>query len=459
MPTPKELHRGLNLRHIQFLALGSSIGTGLFYGSNEAIKLAGPAVLAAYLLAGFFIFVVMRSLGELILNTPEGKSFGDYITIHVNPKWGFITGWAYILEMVIVCIADLTAFGIYMQFWFPTVAPWIWIAVAIGILGLINLQHIRIFGEVEFWLNIIKILALTAMILGGLYLLARNEVFHQPMAEVNVSLGNLVDFGGFWANGMSGLILCFPIVLFSFGGIEIIGLTALEAKNPTKAIPMAINSVPFRIIFFYVLTIFTILTIIPWTKLDNSQSPFVLLFSYLGLDYGASILNVVVISASISAINSDIFSASRMLYSLAGKGDAPRWLGALNKNHLPWKAVLMVGSILCLSILLNYLFPKEIFVLIAAAASFITIFVWIMILIAQLKMRQALGQKTSVLFKAFGFPWLQISALGFFSFVILTMLYLENTRICVFSGVAILMGIFLLRQFSTIKLRGRNQCL
>jgi histidine transporter len=316
------LQRGLNTRHIRFLALGSAIGTGLFYGSATAIKMAGPSVLLAYIVAGIAIYIVMRALGEMAVQNPVSGSFSHYASQYIGPLAGFTTGWTYVFEMIIVALADVTAFGIYMGFWYPDVPRWIWILSLIMFLGAINLIHVKVFGELEFWLSIVKVTAIVAMILGGLGLMIYG--FNADQAGFTTGIQNLWIHEGFMPNGIAGLIACLSVVVFAFGGIEIIGITAGESKDPKTSIPKAINAVPVRILLFYVLTIFVLMSIFPWNQIGSQGSPFVQIFENLGIGSAATILNIVVITAAVSAINSDVFGAGRMLFGMSSRGQAPQ---------------------------------------------------------------------------------------------------------------------------------------
>ncbi|HEX5381444.1 MAG TPA: amino acid permease, partial [Acinetobacter sp.] len=316
------LQRGLNTRHIRFLALGSAIGTGLFYGSATAIKMAGPSVLLAYIVAGIAIYIVMRALGEMAVHNPVSGSFSHYASQYISPLAGFTTGWTYVFEMVIVALADVTAFGIYMGFWYPDVPRWIWILSLIMFLGAINLIHVKVFGELEFWLSIIKVTAIVAMILGGLGLMFYG--FQADHSNFVPGISNLWIYDGFMPHGIAGLVACLSVVVFAFGGIEIIGITAGESQDPKTTLPKAINAVPVRILLFYVLTIFVLMSIFPWNQIGSQGSPFVQIFENLGIKSAANILNIVVITAAVSAINSDVFGAGRMLYGMANRGQAPR---------------------------------------------------------------------------------------------------------------------------------------
>lgn len=235
----KNLQRHLSARHIRFLALGSAIGTGLFYGSASAIRLAGPAVILAYIVGGAAVYMVMRALGEMAVREPVPGSFGHYATENLGPFAGFVTGWTYTLEMVIVAIADITAFGIYMGFWFPHVPQWIWVLAIVAIICGLNLCHVKVFGELEFWLSIVKVGAIVAMIGGGAAILFTGMRLGSGGAP---SLANLWSHGGFLPNGVGGLVASLSVVIFAYGGIEVIGMSAGEAKEPERVIPRAINA-------------------------------------------------------------------------------------------------------------------------------------------------------------------------------------------------------------------------
>jgi histidine transporter len=228
-----DLKRGLSARHIRFMALGSAIGTGLFYGSASAIKLAGPAVLLVYIIAGAAVYMVMRALGEMAVRNPVSGSFGEYATTYLGPLAGFVLGWTYAFEMVIVCLADVTAFGIYMGFWFPEVPRWIWVLGIVFLIGALNLCSVKVFGETEFWLSLLKVGAIIAMILAGFGIM----LFGLGSVSGGVSsVSNLWAYGGFMPNGIGGLVASLAVVMFAFGGIEIIGITAGEARNPERVI-------------------------------------------------------------------------------------------------------------------------------------------------------------------------------------------------------------------------------
>ncbi|AMU70592.1 amino acid permease [Mycobacteroides abscessus] len=441
---PDTLTRGLSARHIRFIALGSAIGTGLFYGSAEAIRQAGPSVLVAYLLGGAVIYIVLRSLGEMAVRRPVAGSFGEYATQYLGPLAGFLTGWTYALEMVVVCLADVTAFGVYMGFWFPGVPRWVWVFSIIFFIGAINLLSVKVFGEVEFWLSLVKVLAIVAMIAGGIAILVWGS---STGREEQRGIANLWNDGGFFPHGLAGFVGSFMIVMFAFGGTEIIGITAGEAKDPARTIPRAVNTVPVRIILFYVLTLAVIMALYPWRSIDSNSSPFVQIFEGLGFTSAATVLNLVVVTAALSAINSDIFAAGRMIYGMAQRGQAPAVMRRVSRNGVPWMTVVVMTVALLVGVVLNYAIEERVFVIIASVATFATIFVWLMILLAHFRFRaqQHHGEASVADFPVPGWPYLQVFATGFLMFVVLLLGFGADTHVALIVGAAwllVLVGAF-----------------
>ena len=430
------LKRGLTARHIRIMALGSAIGTGLFYGSAAAIQMAGPAVLLAYLIGGAAVFMVMRALGEMAVRDPVSGSFGHYASTYLGPMSGFILGWTYAFEMIIVCLADITAFGIYMGFWFPDVARWIWVLGIVLLIGGLNLCSVKVFGEMEFWLSLLKVAAIVAMILAGfgIMLFGIGSAGNADAAATGIS--NLWSFGGFMPNGVGGLIASFAVVMFAFGGIEIIGITAGEAKDPERVIPKAINAVPLRILLFYVLTLFVLMAMYPWTQIGSQGSPFVQIFDSLGISSAATLLNIVVITAAVSAINSDIFGAGRMMYGLAQQGHAPKGFAQISRHGVPWMTVLVMGVTLLAGVVLNYLIPEDIFLIIASIATFATVWVWLMILVTQIAMRRSMTAEevAQLKFPVPFWPYAPIAATVFMVFIFGVLGYFPDTRAALIVG-------------------------
>lgn len=434
MTSQDGLKRGLSARHIRFMALGSAIGTGLFYGSASAIQQAGPAVLLAYLIGGAAVYMVMRALGEMAVHDPVSGSFSHYATRYMGPLAGFVLGWTYAFEMIIVCLADVTAFGIYMGFWFPEVPRWIWVLGIVFLIGALNLCNVKVFGETEFWLSILKVSAIVAMIVAGFGIMIFGIGSSTSGTEIGIS--NLWAHGGFMPNGVNGLIASFAVVMFAFGGIEIIGITAGEAKDPQRSLPQAINAVPLRILLFYVLTLFVLMCIYPWPQIGTQGSPFVQIFDNLGIASAATILNIVVISAAVSAINSDIFGAGRMMYGLAREGQAPASFARVSRHGVPWMTVLVMGIALLGGVLLNYLIPKDVFLLIASLATFATVWVWLMILLTQVAMRRSMNREEAAQLKfAVPFwPYGPAAAIAFMLFIFGVLGYFPDNRAALIVG-------------------------
>jgi len=432
--TPKPKRSGLNARHIHFIALGSAIGTGLFYGSAGAIQAAGPSVLLVYLLGGAVVYFMLRALGEMSVRNPVRGSFAVYCRKYLGGWGGYITGWMFAFEMMIVCLADLTAITIYMKFWFPTTPAWVWITVTLLIISAANLAAVRLFGELEFLLTLIKVGAVVAMIVGGAAILAFN-LGSQPET---MGVSNLWSDGGFFANGISGMAASFILVLFAFGGTEIIGVAGTEAEDPDRSIPKAVNTVPARILIFYVLSILIILMINPWRTINGEDSPFVQIFDTLGVSWAAALLNVVVLSASLSAINADLFGTGRVLAGLAKEKLAPRAM-AKTYRDVPVMTVVMLIIALIVGVFLNQRYP-DIFETVAALATFATIFVWLMILLAHIASRRSISpaEEKNLKFPVPFWPYGQWFAVAFILFTFGTMVWMEEFHTALIVGVAFL---------------------
>jgi len=437
------LSRGLNVRHIRFMALGSAIGTGLFYGSASAIQKAGPSVLFAYMIGGAAVFMVMRALGEMAVRHPVSGSFGQYASRYLGPLAGFITGWTYVFEMAIVAIADVTAFSIYMGFWFPQVDRWIWVLAIILLLGAMNLLSVKVFGELEFWFSLIKVVAIIAMIAGGAAIIVFG--FQSGNSGVSPGLGNLVDHGGLFPNGFEGLLASFAVVMFAFGGIETIGITAGEAADPKKVIPQAVNTVPVRVLLFYVLTLGVLMSLFAWNEMGNNGSPFVQIFSGLGIPAAPHILNAVVITSALSAINSDIFGAGRILFGLSQQGHAPKSFGRISRHGVPWMTVVLMGGILLVGVVLNAVIPEDVFLVIASIATFATVWVWVMILASHVAMKREIKRK-ELPASEFASPWwpaASVVTIAFMALVIVILGVFEDTRVALYVG-AVWLGLLVL---------------
>lgn len=433
---PQDLHRGLGERHIRLMALGAAIGVGLFLGSANAIKLAGPGILLAYLLGGAAIFIIMRALGEMAVHNPVAGSFSRYAQDYLGPLSGYLTGWNYWFLWLVTCVAEITAVGIYMQIWFPGTPQWAWALAALAAMGSVNLIAVRAYGEFEFWFAMIKVVTIVLMIIGGLGMI----VLGFGNNGVATGISNLWSHGGFFPNGAKGVLMSLQMVMFAYLGVEMIGLTAGEAANPKKSIPDAINSVFWRIVIFYVGALFVILSIYPWNELGTTGSPFVMTFERLGIREAAGIINFVVLTAALSSCNSGIFSTARMLYNLGLQGQAPRTFAKTSPGGVPRKAVLVSVTVLLFGVLLNYLVPEKVFVWVTSISTFGAIWTWAVILLSHRKFRASLSpaQLDGLEFKMPLYPVGTWIALGFLVLVVGLMAYFPDTRIALFVGPAFL---------------------
>ncbi|MBR3747389.1 MAG: amino acid permease, partial [Selenomonadaceae bacterium] len=376
------MQRGLKNRHLQMIALGTAVGTGLFYGSTATIAMAGPAVSLSYLIGGIVIFLIVRMLGEMSVEEPVSGSFSYYAAKYWGKFPGFLAGWNYWFLYILVSMAELSAVSIYLGYWFPDLPKWIGVLACLIIITVINLVTVSAYGEIEFWMAAIKISAIIGMILlGSWYIFSDPDPFPE-------NFSNLWAHGGFFPNGVSGMIMSLAPVLFSFGGIELIGITAGEAQNPDKTIPRAINQVIYRILIFYVGTMIVLMTLWPWNEVGKDASPFVQIFDNAGFPATANILNFVVLTAAISVYNSAIYSNSRMLFGLAKSNNAPKFFEKLSSRGVPVNGILVSSGITLLAAVLNYLLPDQVFMYMMAIVTGAVVISWALIVMTHLKFRK-----------------------------------------------------------------------
>lgn len=373
------LQRELSNRHVQLIAIGGAIGTGLFLGAGQTIAMTGPSILLTYIFIGFMLFMFMRGLGEIIIQNTSFKSFADVTNTYIGPFAGFVTGWTYWLCWIITGMAEVTAVAKYVSFWFPHIPNWISALFCVLILMSFNLLSAKLFGELEFWFSIIKIVTIIGLIVVGAVMI----LFAYKTQFGHASLTNLYNHGIF-PKGASGFFMSFQMAVFSFVGIEMIGVTAGETKDPESTIPKAINSVPIRILIFYVGALAVIMSIIPWDKVDPDNSPFVKLFTLIGIPFAAGLINFVVLTAAASSCNSGIFSNSRMLFGLSDNKQAPPAFIKTNKNGVPHVAIIGSSALLLIAALLNYIFPDAtlVFTYVTTLSTVLFLIVWALIIIA-----------------------------------------------------------------------------
>ncbi|QCH27762.1 D-serine/D-alanine/glycine transporter [Clostridium tyrobutyricum] len=429
MSENQNLSRGLKNRHVQLLAIGGAIGTGLFLGSGRSIHLAGPSILFAYAITGLICFLIMRALGELLLSNLNYHSFVEFVHDYLGNGAAFITGWTYWFCWISLAMADLTASGLYMQYWFPGVPQWLPSLIFLVVLLGMNLTAVKLFGEMEFWFALIKIVAILLLIIVGVFMIIKGFSTNAGAS----SFANLWKHGGWFPNGSGGFILSFQMVVFAFTGIELVGLTAGETENPKHVIPRAINNIPIRIIIFYIGALIVIMSIYPWNSINPAKSPFVEVFAAVGIVAAASIINFVVLTSAASACNSGIFSTSRMVYSLAKENNAPKSMKKLTSHKVPSNALIFSAVVILISVILSYIMPEGVFVLITSISTFCFIFIWAIIVICHLKYRKANPELAAK--SKFKMPFYPISSyiiLIFIVFVLVVLALNKETRVALF---------------------------
>lgn len=419
---PSQLQRGLKNRHIQLIAMGGAIGTGLFLGSAQVIQSAGPSIILGYAIGGLIAFLIMRQLGEMIVHEPVAGSFSHFANKYWGKFPGFLAGWNYWILYILVAMTELTAVAKYINYWWPHIPAWVSVLFFFVVITVINLGNVKFYGESEFWLAIIKVSAVLSMIVFGIYLLLTAD------ANSSTSLSNLWNYGGFFPNGFEGLFYMLAFLMFAFGGIELIGMAAAEADNPEKTIPKAINQVVFRILIFYVGSLTILLSLVPWNQLELGgldKSPFVMIFSQMGIGWAAHLLNFIILTAALSVYNSGMYANSRMLFGLSQQGNAPKIFSKVNKHGVPIPAVLFSALLIFGCVLLNYFVPEDALSHLMYVVVGALVLNWAMISLTHLKFKQAMQRaKITTSFPALWAPVSNYLVLLF----ILAVLYIMWTQ-------------------------------
>ncbi|MDY0942927.1 MULTISPECIES: amino acid permease [Priestia] len=420
----RELKRDLSNRHVQLIAIGGTIGTGLFLGSGKAIQLAGPSIIFAYLIVGIALFFVMRALGELLLSKAGYQSLTDIAEEYLGPWASFVTGWTYWFCWIMTAMADVIAVGVYVKYWF-NIPQWIPALICVIILLGLNLLTVKLFGELEFWFALIKVITILVLIVIGVILLVMG--FKTDAGSVTVQ--NLWNHGGLFPNGVSGFLLSFQMVVFAYVGVELVGVSAAETSNPEKNIPSAINKIPLRILFFYVGALIVLLFINPWMELNAAESPFVKTFSLVGIPLAAGIINFVVLTSAASACNSGMFSTSRILYNLSKNDQGPSKFAKLNKNHVPSNGLFVSTLVISAGALLSKLIPDQAFGIVTTISAICFIWVWSIILICHLRYKKTRPQlHATSTFKAPLTPFINYVVLALFAVILVIMMFSDATR-------------------------------
>ena len=443
---PEQLKRRLSNRHIQLIAISGAIGSGLFLGAGKTIHAAGPSIVLVYMLIGFFLFFLMRAMGELLLSNLNYRSFADFASDLLGPWAGFFVGWSYWFCWVVIATADVIVIvGKYLPFWFPELSPWLPALFLIMLFLGLNLLSVKLYGETEFWFSMIKIITIFILVGVGLFLIATSfkSVVIPPFDSfsnmkiyiVEASVSNIWSHGGIFPNGWGGFFAGFQLAIFSFVGLELVGTTAAEAKDPYTTLPRAINSIPFRIIFFYVFALLAIICVTPWNLINPSQSPFVEMFKLVGLATAAGMVNFVVMTSAASSANGGIYSTSRMLYGLAQSGVAPRMFGRLSRYSVPASA--LVFSCICITIGSAIVLVAEdamtAFVIVTSVATVLFLFIWSVILASYIVYHKKSPEKhVASKYKMPGGVFMAWLTAAFFLFALVLLLFDDETRLALF---------------------------
>ncbi|WP_409180260.1 amino acid permease [Amycolatopsis sp. VS8301801F10] len=411
--------KALGNRQVQMIAIGGAIGVGLFLGAGGRLHEAGPSLVLSYALCGIAAYFVMRALGELVLHQPSSGSFVTYARKFIGPWAGFVSGWMYWLNWAMTGIAEITAVAIYVHKWLPDVPQWITALVALGVLMAVNLLSVKLFGELEFWFSVVKVLAIIVFLVTALGLVLTGANIGGSPAGVH----NLTNHGGFFPAGVGIALMTLQAVVFAYSAIEVVGIAAGETKDARKVLPKAINGVVWRIGVFYVGSVLLLAMLLPWPFYNGGESPFVTVFSRLGIGGIGDVMNAVVLTAALSSCNSGLYSTGRILRALADEGEAPKFVGKMNSRHVPYGGILFTSVAYVLGVVLNYLVPKEAFDIATAVASLGVVATWATLVYSQMRMRQAAlrGELERPGYRMPGAPYTGWATLGFLLLVVVLM--------------------------------------
>ncbi|MFI0444787.1 amino acid permease [Actinomadura sp. 6N118] len=413
--------KSLETRHVNMIAIGGAIGTGLFLGAGGRLASAGPSLFIAYAVCGFFVFLVVRALGELVLHRPSSGAHVSYAREFMGEKGAYVAGWMHFLNWATTGIVDITAIAVYIHYWdmFSAIPQWVLALIALSVVMVTNMISVRLFGELEFWFSVFKVTALVAFMFIGIALLVSGSDVggHQsgPMLPL--------DHGGIFPAGAMAMLLVVQGVVFAYAGTELVGVAAGETKDPQRVVPKAVNSIIWRIVVFYVGSIVLLAMLLPWTAYSADESPFVTVLSKVGVPAAGDVMNLIVITAALSSLNSGLYSTGRILRSLGSAGSAPRFTTAMSRSQVPYGGILMTGAVCVLGVGLNAWMPKDAFEIVLNLSAIAILATWSLIMICHLLFvrRADQGLLTRPAFRLPGSPFTEIATLAFFAGVVVLM--------------------------------------
>ncbi|MFC9229880.1 amino acid permease [Streptomyces decoyicus] len=452
-PTEGGYKRSLGTRQTQMIAIGGTIGTGLFLGAGTAISQAGPSLIIWYAVAGAVLFLVVRALGELLMYRPAAGSFADYAREFLGPFWGYATAWTYWIMWVTTGMAEITAAGNFVRYWAPDFAQWKTALIALVVLTGANLISVKIFGELEFWFAMIKVTAILGMILIGVGVL----ILGFSDAGDTASVTHLWADGGIAPHGVWNSLMTLQIVLFAYQGVELVGVTAGEVKDPRKNIPRAINTLPLRFALFYLGALVVILSVVSWSEFHPGTSPFVAAFAKIGIPAAAGIINFVVFTSALSSCNAGgLYGTARMLRSAGLNGHGPKALARLTERGVPRTALMVSSVVMAAGVGVNAIDPEHAFTYITSVSTGGAILVWSIILVTHLRYRRAVREGRAAVspYRMPGAPYTNWLALACFAFVTVLIGWDPDTRLALY-GIAVwvvLLGL----GYLVLRVRGRD---
>lgn len=441
-PAKPQLRREMKSRHLMMISIGGTIGTGLFLGSGQTLNQAGPAgAILAYLVGGFIMYMVLLCLAELSVAMPVSGSFQSYASQFISPGAGFTTGWLYWINWAVCIAADFTAAGIIMHAWFPQVDTWIWCGIFAVALALLNMISVKAYGETEFWFASIKVAAIVTFIIAGAGLM-----FGFTGHEGAIGLSNFGTDSGIFPNGFSAVFLTMIAVVYSFQGAELVGIAAGECKEPGKNVPRVIRGITVRIVIFYILAMIVLAGTIPWREAGVLESPFAQVFGRIGIPVAQQIMSFVVLTSALSAGNSALYACSRLLWSMSKEGMAPRFLGRLNGNGVPFYGVLATLALACLSLLTSEYAAGTVYLWLMSSTGLTGCLIWVIIAWCQINFRRkfikAGGSLKELVFRTPFYPVVPILAIGLNLVVIISLYFDESQRIVLYTGIPLLVAIY-----------------
>ncbi|MFS7877595.1 MULTISPECIES: amino acid permease [Streptomyces] len=413
--------KSLKARHVNMIAIGGAIGTGLFLGAGGRLKDAGPSLALAYAVCGLFAFLVVRALGELVLHRPSSGAFVSYAREFLGEKGAFVAGWMYFLNWATTGVADITAVATYTHYWgmFTEIPQWAIALVALAVVLTVNLISVKIFGELEFWFAIIKVGALVVFMAIGIFLLVTRE----QVAGGSTGPSLITDHGGVFPHGMLPMLLVIQGVVFAYASVELVGVAAGETENPEKIMPKAINSIMWRVALFYVGSVVLLSMLLPSGSYSGDESPFVTVLSKIGVPAAGGVMNLVVLTAAMSSLNSGLYSTGRILRSMAMSGSAPKFTGVMSRTHVPYGGILLTAFFCVLGVGLNYVVPDKAFEIVLNFAAIGILSTWAIIMLCHLLFwrRARAGQVSRPGYRLPGSPYTEIVTLGFLASVLVLM--------------------------------------